>query len=72
LKLFLTVSLHSPIKSETDAASKAGKVILKTGIFEKIPKPEWESFVKDRHEWVPKQEGIIQYKGATGGEKVEE
>jgi len=71
----LTFSDHlliSPIKSETEAASKAGKVILKLGIFEKIPQPEWESFVKDRHDWVPKHEGIVQYKIATGGEKVEE
>jgi len=66
----LTETRQSPIKSETDAASSAGKVILKLGIFEKIPRPEWESFVRDRHEWVPGHEGIVQYKDKTGGEKV--
>lgn len=64
--------MSSPIKSETKPASDAGKVILKLGIFEKIPKPEWESFCKDRHEWVLKHDWATQYKDKSMGSKMEE
>jgi len=47
-------------------------VILKLGIFERIPQPEQESFVEHRQGWVGKQEGTSQFKLARGGEKVQE
>ena len=65
------LSYFSPIKSETDATSQAGKTILKLGIFEKIPHPEFESFVKDRQPWIKQFEGTTQFKVKFGGEKVE-
>lgn len=61
----------SPIKSETDPASQAGKVILKLGIFEKIPDPEFETFVDKSVPWVERHEGTTRFKIAMGGEKAE-
>lgn len=60
--------IHSPIQSIAEAYP--GKTILKMGIFEKVMTPEWESFVKDRHPWLPAVEGAVQFKSESGGEKV--
>lgn len=62
-------SLNSPIKSVTPLYE--GKTVLKLGIFPNIPKPEWESFGANRQPWETKLEGATQYKGKTGGEKME-
>ncbi len=48
-----------------------GKTVLKLGIFEKIPEPEWESFVVHRQEWEKPLEGTPQYKKESFGEKLE-
>ncbi|KAI9715501.1 MAG: hypothetical protein M1828_000808 [Chrysothrix sp. TS-e1954] len=62
----------NPIKSETEPASQAGKVILKTGIFDKVPKPELETFLDTKQEWVRPADGTTKFRLAVGGEKYEE
>jgi len=49
-----------------------GKVVLKLGIFEKIPEPEWEAFAVRRQVWEKPLEGCIQYKllGGPGKEEL--
>ncbi len=39
-----------------------GKVVVKLGIFEKVPEPEWEQFAVRRQEWEVPVQGCIQYK----------
>ncbi|KAL2434059.1 hypothetical protein ABEF95_014276 [Exophiala dermatitidis] len=39
-----------------------GKIILKLGIYPKLPVPEWESFASQRQEWEKPLDGAIQYK----------
>ncbi|KAI0190509.1 Mss4-like protein [Xylaria flabelliformis] len=60
----------NPIKSV--ASQSPEKVILKMGIFPRIPAPEMESFVMHRHPWEADFEGTVKYKLARGGEKLEE
>ncbi|KAJ2997552.1 hypothetical protein NUW58_g625 [Xylaria curta] len=60
----------NPIKSETPLSP--GKVILKMGIFPRIPEPEMEGFALHAHPWETRLEGTIKYKLARGGEKLEE
>ncbi|KAI0551724.1 Mss4-like protein [Xylaria curta] len=60
----------NPIKSV--ASQSPDKVILKMGIFPRIPEPEMESFVMHRHPWEADFEGTVKYKLARGGEKLEE
>ena len=43
-----------------------GKVVLKLGMFEKLPHPEWEQFAVRRQEWEKPIEGCIQYKLLAG------
>jgi hypothetical protein len=47
-----------------------GKVVLKLGIFEMIPQPEWEAFAVRRQIWEMPFDGCIQYKllGGPGKE----
>ena len=47
-----------------------GKVVVKLGVFEKVPNPEWEQFAVRRQEWEKPVEGCIQYKlfGGPGKE----
>lgn len=59
----------SPVKSVVPA--KPGMVILKMGLFPRIPAPEFESFAEHRHAWQGKHEGVVQYKTTAGGEKME-
>ena len=61
---------NSPVKSEAPKLLEMGKVILKMGIFERLPKPEFEAFVKDKIEWVGDFTGCVQFKSILGGEKV--
>lgn len=59
--LFCTMlTMSSPIKSAPKAFP--GKVVIKMGIFPRIPKPEMETFASHRHEWQGKHEGLDQYK----------
>ncbi len=60
--------LFSPVKSV--ATTKPGVVILKMGMFPRIPAPEFETFVLHRHPWQGQHEGTIQYKIRLGDEKV--
>lgn len=59
------------IKSETDPATKAGQVILKLGIFERVPKPEFEGFAQHRQEWLKSHHTNGAFKTVVGGEKLE-
>ncbi len=49
-----------------------GKVVLKLGIFDVVPVPEWEAFAVRRQIWEQPIEGAIQYKllGGPGREKL--
>jgi hypothetical protein len=61
--------ISSPIMSVTPLYE--GKSILKLGIFEKIPEPEWEPFVVKRQKWEKPLEGATQYKTKSFGDKLE-
>lgn len=50
---------YSPIKSET--AAYPGKVVLKMGIYPRIPQPEAEGFGLHKHEWQGGHDGIETY-----------
>ncbi|KAN0115185.1 Mss4-like protein [Hyaloscypha variabilis] len=69
LQRFFCGTCGNPIKSVTPLYE--GKTILKLGIFEKIPEPEWESFVVNRQPWEKPLEGTTQYKTKSFGEKLE-
>ncbi|KAI1263497.1 Mss4-like protein [Xylariaceae sp. FL1019] len=57
-----------PIKGETE--QMPGMVILKMGLFPRIPAPEMESFVLHRHPWQVDLKGTIKYKTLRGGETL--
>jgi hypothetical protein len=69
LSIYQSNSRRSPIKSVTSLYP--GKVILKLGIFPKIPVPEWESFASQRQSWEKPIDGCVQYKTKSLGEKLE-
>ncbi|KAL1641505.1 hypothetical protein SLS58_006010 [Diplodia intermedia] len=50
--------------------SRKGKVILKMGMFPRIPAPECESFALHRHDWQGVHEGVDQYKIKIFDEKL--
>jgi hypothetical protein len=58
-----------PIKSVTTLYE--GKSVLKLEIFEKIPEPEWESFVASRQDWEKPLKGAMEYKTRSLGDKIE-
>jgi hypothetical protein len=60
----VTKSRYSPIQSVTPTME--GKVILKLGMFERIPEPEWEAFAVRRQTWEKSFDGCIQYKLVGG------
>lgn len=60
--------MSSPIRSVVP--SRKGKVILKLGIFPRIPAPECESFALHRHDWQGVHEGVDQYKIKLFDEKL--
>jgi len=60
--------MYSPIKSITP--NLPGKVVLKMGIFPRIPAPEAETFALHRHDWEAFHEGVDAYKIKIGGEKL--
>ena len=43
-----------------------GKVVLKLGIFDQLPEPEWEQFAIRRQVWEKPFEGCTQYKLLAG------
>jgi hypothetical protein len=43
-----------------------GKIVVKMGMFEKIPEPEWEAFANRRQAWEKPLEGAAQYKLLAG------
>ena len=48
-----------------------GKVVVKLGVFEKVPEPEWEQFAVRRQTWEVPVEGCTQYKLSAGpGEEL--
>ena len=49
-----------------------GKVVIKLGMFEKVPEPEWEQFATRRQSWETPVEGCVQYKllGGPGKEEL--
>lgn len=47
-----------------------GKIVLKLGIYPKVPHPEWESFAERRQAWEKPLEGAVQYKTKSFGEKM--
>ncbi|KAJ9635520.1 hypothetical protein H2201_003181 [Coniosporium apollinis] len=59
----------NPIKSVVPAYGD--KVVLKMGIFPRIPAPEFETFGLHRHPWQGLHESMEQYKLKAGGEKLE-
>ncbi|KAF2186787.1 hypothetical protein K469DRAFT_630840 [Zopfia rhizophila CBS 207.26] len=60
----------NPIKSETELAP--GMVILKMGIYPRIPPPSAEAFAEHRHDWQAKHEGVEQYATTRSGPKLGE
>lgn len=47
-------------------------VIVKMGMFPRIPQPECESFALHRHPWQGKHEGLTQFEIVRGGKKLGE
>jgi hypothetical protein len=64
----LYFDLFSPIKSVTPLYS--GKVVLKMGLFPRIPAPEFETFALHRHEWQGLHRNVELYKIKAFGEKL--
>lgn len=61
---------RSPIMSFPEVLS--GMVIVKMGMFPRIPQPECESFALHRHPWQGKHDGLTQYELVKGGKKLGE
>ncbi|ETN46712.1 uncharacterized protein HMPREF1541_00899 [Cyphellophora europaea CBS 101466] len=57
-----------PIFSQTPVYK--GKIILKLGLYPKLPVPEWESFVKDKQAWETPMPGTMQFTSKSGGDRV--
>ncbi|KAI8932472.1 hypothetical protein NX059_010657 [Plenodomus lindquistii] len=60
----------NPIMSIAEALPD--KVIVKMGMFPRIPKPECESFALHRHEWQGKHGDMPQFEIIRGGKKLGE
>lgn len=58
----------SPVKSV--AATRPGLVIMKMGMFPRIPAPEFETFALHRHEWQGQHDDTIQYRIRLGDERL--
>lgn len=66
----LELILNSPIMSIAETLPTM--VIVKMGMFPRIPKPECESFALHRHSWQGKHEGLTQFEIVRGGKKLSE
>ena len=42
------------------------KVVVKLGVFEEVPEPEWEQFAVRRQKWEVPVQGCVQYKLLAG------
>ncbi|OQN97791.1 hypothetical protein B0A48_16112 [Cryoendolithus antarcticus] len=60
----------NPVKSETQLYP--GKVIMKMGMFPRIPKPEAEGFGLHKHDWQANHEGIPIYEVKWAGPEKKE
>ncbi|KAI1177787.1 Mss4-like protein [Nemania sp. FL0916] len=60
----------NPIKSEIPLSPNT--VILKMGLFPRIPEPEMESFALHTHPWEADLENTVKYKLGRGGDKLGE
>ncbi|BCS20187.1 GFA family protein [Aspergillus puulaauensis] len=58
----------NPIKSVTPLLSP--KVVLKMGLFPRIPAPEFETFALHRHEWQGSHPGVDKYRIKAFAEKI--
>ncbi|KAG8627016.1 hypothetical protein KVT40_004499 [Elsinoe batatas] len=67
---FFCGTCGNPIKSVTP--NHPGKVIIKMGMFPKIPKPEAETFGLHKNEWEGKHEGLDVYKIKMFADKMDE
>jgi hypothetical protein len=56
LSVAADILTRSPVKSET--AAYPGKVIMKMGMFPRIPQPEAQGFGLHRQSWEGKHDGI--------------
>lgn len=63
----VTDESNSPIQSVTPVMK--GNVVVKLGVFPRVPQPEWEQFVERRQEWEEPFEGCVQYKLLAGPDK---
>ena len=63
-------AIDSPICSIADSAP--GFIILKLGIFPRIPQPEFETFGEHRHDWQGRHPGMKTFKIAAGQEVLYE
>ncbi|KAK4993238.1 hypothetical protein LTR50_000579 [Elasticomyces elasticus] len=68
LSRFFCGTCGNPIKSVTPAYP--GKIVVKMGMFPRIPQPEFESFALHRHPWQAQHAGVVQYKTRSFGEKM--
>ncbi|KAF4311606.1 putative glutathione-dependent formaldehyde-activating protein [Botryosphaeria dothidea] len=66
---FFCGTCGNPIKSVVPA--RKGKVIIKMGMFPRIPAPECETFALHRHDWQGVHQGVDQYKIRIFDEKLE-
>jgi hypothetical protein len=46
-------------------------IVVKMGMFPRIPEPEKETFAAHRHDWQGKHEGVTMFKLGLGGEIME-
>lgn len=60
MEYFADERKYSPICSIAEAYP--GRIVLKMGIFPRIPAPEMESFAEHRHDWQGKHDGMRQHK----------
>jgi hypothetical protein len=66
----IELTIARPIQSKSPLMGN--KIVLKLGVFPKVPRPEWEAFAVRRQAWEVPFEGCIQYKllGGPGKEQL--
>jgi hypothetical protein len=70
IELKLMLMNDSPIMSIAEIYPEM--VIVKMGMFPRIPQPECESFAAHRHEWQGKHGDMTQFEIARGGKTLGE
>ena len=66
MSMLTHIHAYRPIQSLTPLYGPVS--ILKLGIYDKLPVPEWESFACRRQEWEVPIEGAVQYKMKSKGD----